>query len=199
VRPLNLGPGEAVLHDGDPQRCLVVLPGVRYFSQAPLLWYTREAAQAHGWSVLELSERAPANEDPFEWLLDRAARALDATEARTVAVAGKSLGSAAAPLAADRELLAVWLTPLLTRPEIVEALNRTSAPTLLVGSPADPSWGDGQRPTGDALEVMELDGLDHSLQVPGDPLASLDVLREVTVGIGSFLDAASARTRGTGP
>ena len=31
VRAMDLNPGEAILHDGDPQRCLVLLPGVRYF------------------------------------------------------------------------------------------------------------------------------------------------------------------------
>ena len=39
-------------HEGDPDRCAVLLPGVRYFSQAPLLWFAREAAQARGWSVV---------------------------------------------------------------------------------------------------------------------------------------------------
>jgi hypothetical protein len=36
--------------------------------------------------------------------------------------------------------------------------------------------------------VLEFDGLDHSLEVDGDPLASLDVLRQVTERIGAFLD-----------
>ena len=74
---------------------------------------------------------------------------------------------------------AVWLTPLLTRPDIAAALAATSSPTLLVGSPADPTWGDGNVPDNSALEVLELPGLDHSLQVEGDPLGSLDVLRTV--------------------
>ena len=51
MRAMDLNPGEAILHDGDPQRCLVLLPGVRYFSQAPLLWFAREAAEAAGWSA----------------------------------------------------------------------------------------------------------------------------------------------------
>jgi hypothetical protein len=187
VRPIDLNPGEALLHEGDPGRCAVVLPGVRYFSQAPLLWFAREAAQARGWSVLELSERAPADEEPFEWMRGRAASALDATDAATVAVIGKSLGSAAAPLVAQRELPAVWLTPLLVRPDVVAALASSSGPALLVGSSADPTWSDGERPERDAIEVLELEGLDHSLQVGGDPLASLDVLRNVTERIGAFL------------
>ena len=101
---------------------------------------------------------------------------------------GKSLGSAAAPLVAERSLPAVWLTPLLVRPEVVAALRASTAGALLVGSAADPTWADGELPGGDAVEVVEFEGLDHSLQVPGDPLASLDVLRQVTERIGAFLE-----------
>jgi hypothetical protein len=188
VRPIDLNPGEAVLHEGDPGRCAVVLPGVRYFSQAPLLWFAREAAQAGGWSVLELSERAPADEEPFQWMRDRAKRALGTVDAGTVAVIGKSLGSAAAPLVAERGLPAVWLTPLLMRSEVVSALAGSTAPALLVGSTADPTWADGEQPQRDGIEVLEFEGLDHSLQVDGDPPASLDVLRTVTERIRAFLD-----------
>jgi hypothetical protein len=188
VHPIDLNPGEAVLHDGDPARRAVILPGVRYFSQAPLLWFAREAAQAAGWSALELSERAPAGEEPFAWMHDRAARALDAAGDGTVAVIGKSLGSAAAPLAAERGLPAVWLTPLMVRPEVAVAIREAAAPALLVGSTADPTWAGGQQPVGDAAEVLEFEGLDHSLQAERDPLASLDVLRQVTERIRAFLE-----------
>jgi predicted alpha/beta-hydrolase family hydrolase len=189
VRPIDLNPGEAILHEGDPGRCAVVLPGVRYFSQAPLLWFAREAAQEGGWSVLELSERAPTDEEPFEWMRDRAERALDsASDADSVVVIGKSLASAAAPLVAERGLAAVWLTPLLIRPEVVAALRAATAPALLVGSSADSTWSDGEQPGGDSIEVLELEGLDHSLQVEGDPLASLDVLRTMTERIAAFLE-----------
>jgi hypothetical protein len=188
VRPIDLDPGEALLHEGDPERCVVLLPGVRYFSQAPLLWFAREAAEAAGWSVLELSERAPADEEPFEWILDRAESALNATSATQIAFIGKSLGSAAAPLATQRALPAVWLTPLLIRAEVLAALGATDRPTLIVGSPADPSWGNGELPENEALEVLELDDLDHSLQREGDPLASIDVLRTVTERVASFFE-----------
>jgi hypothetical protein len=195
VRPIDLNPGEAVLHEGDPARCAVVLPGVRYFSQAPLLWFAREAAQARGWSVLELSERAPGDREPFEWMRERAERMLAATSAGTVAVIGKSLGSAAAPLVAERGLPAVWLTPLLVRPDVVSAVRASPAPALLVGSAADPTWSDGEQPGGGSVSVLEFEGLDHSLQVEGDPLASLDVLRQVTERIGDFLESVGQFAR----
>ena len=151
------------------RRCVVVLPGVHYFSQAPLLWFAREAAQAAGWSVLELSERAAADEEPFTGCASKPSAPWPPPRPSRSRSMGKSLGSAAAPLVAERGLPAVWLTPLLIRPDVVARLNAADAPALLVGSPADPTWSDGERPVNDVLEVLELEGLDHSLQVEGDP------------------------------
>jgi hypothetical protein len=177
-----------IRHEGDPARCAVLLPGVRYFSQAPLLWFAREAAQARGWSVVEVDERAPADQEPFAWMREQAQRALDATDAELTVVVGKSLGSVAAPMVTGP---AVWLTPLLVRPEIAEALASASAPALLIGSGDDPTWGDGELPDNPALEVLELEGLDHSLQVNRDPIASLDVLRTVLRRVCAFYDRVS--------
>lgn len=187
MRPIDLAPGEAVLHEGDPQRTVVLLPGLVYSSQAPLLWFAREAAQARGWSVLELTERPPAADEPFAWVRDRAARALDATRSQTVAVVGKSLASGAAPLAVERRLPAVWLTPVLTRGDVVQALSAVELPTLAVGGTADPSWTDGERPAAAQLEILEIAGADHSLQLPGEPLRSIHVLKQVTERVAAFL------------
>ena len=151
-----------IQHEGDPTRCVVLLPGVRYFSQAPLLWYARETAQARGWSVVELDERAPDDQEPFEWMRGRAEEALEAAAgAELVVVVGKSLASAAAPMVSGP---AVWLTPLLVRPEIAETIGSATAPTLLVGSPDDPTWQQqvsgladaAQRWTGRLPSVVEI-------------------------------------------
>jgi hypothetical protein len=173
-------------HEDDPARTVVLLPGIRYFSQAPLLWFAREVAQAGGWSVVEVDERAPSDVEPFGWMRGQAQAALElAAGADQVVVVGKSLGSAAAPLATGP---AVWLTPLLDQPAIAASINSATTPTLLVGSRADPTWANGPAPGNAALEVLELDGLDHSLQVSRDPLASLDVLRDVTARVDAFLE-----------
>ena len=176
-------------HEGDSSRCAVILPGIRYFSQAPLLWFAREAAQAGGWSVVEVDERAPRDQEPFGWMRGQAERALEtASGAERVVVIGKSLGSVAATVVSGP---AVWLTPLLDRPEVAGAIGSAIAPTLLVGSTADPTWAGGAVPENAAVEVLELEGLDHSLQVSRDPIASVDVLRDVTARVGAFLERLS--------
>ena len=71
---------------------------------------------------------------------------------------------------------------------MLAALGATDRPTLIVGSPADPSWGNGDLPENEALEVMELDDLDHSLQREGDALGSIDVLRTVTERVAGFFE-----------
>jgi hypothetical protein len=187
VREVDLGPCKGALHEGDPARCVVLLPGARYSTRHPLLWFAREVAGAGGWSALEVLDEPGAGEDPFAWARDRAERALAGTSAETVVVVGKSLTSAAAGLVAERELPAVWLTPLLRHAAVVEGLAATRRPCLLVGGSADEHWHPAAIPDNPLLEVVELAGLDHSLQAQGDVLASLDALRDVSLAISEFL------------
>ena len=195
IRSLDLGPCRATLHEGDPGRCVVLLPGMRYGTQAPLLWYARAAARAQGWSALEVVDGLPDDEEPFAWARDRAERALDAVPGAraaggsgvAVVVVGKSLASGAAGVVADRGLPAVWLTPLVREAPVAAGLLRATAPALLVGGGADPSWEAGAVPAVAALEVLELPGLDHSLEAPGDVSVSLRALGTVTDAVAGFL------------
>jgi hypothetical protein len=188
VRRVDLGPCAGLLHENDPNRVVVVLPGMQYSTQAPLLWFAREAAAGRGFSVLEVLDSLPEGAEPFGWARDRARRALDHVGDRDApVVVGKSLSSAAAGIVADRALPAVWLTPLLDRGEVARDLARATRPALLVGGSADDTWVPGALPGDGPLEIAELDGLDHSLQRPGDPLGSLDALRAVTERIDGFL------------
>jgi len=180
----------AAIHRPDAPRRVVLLPGARYPTRAPLLWFTREVAIARGYGVLEVLDEPPAGEDPFAWARDRATRALEHDPPSELdVVIGKSLSSDAADIAADRTLPAIWLTPLLDRPGIVAALARTTRPTLLVGSSADPTWNADAIPDNVMLDRLQLDGLDHGLQLPGDPQASLAALKKVVKRIDRFLGA----------
>ncbi|HEV7773507.1 MAG TPA: hypothetical protein VGO48_09515 [Conexibacter sp.] len=186
------GPEEAfpaAIYRPDAPRRVVLLPGARYPTRAPLLWFAREVAVARGFGVLEVLDEPPAGEDPFAWVHDRAQRALEHQPTELDVVIGKSLSSDVAGLAADRGLPAIWLTPLLDRPGIVAALARTTRPTLLVGGTADPTWLPDAIPDNVMLDRLQLDGLDHGLQLPGDPQASLNALRKVVKKVDRFLGA----------
>ncbi len=190
VRRVDLGPCAGLLHENDPERCVVVLPGMHYSTQAPLLWFAREVAAARGWSALEVLDSLPEGTEPFGWARDRARRALDraAAEASEVAVIGKSLASGAAGLVADRGVPAVWLTPLLNERRVADDLSRAARPALLIGGSADEAWTPDALADNGLLQVVHLEGLDHGLQRPGDPMASLGALRAVTARIDEFLD-----------
>ncbi len=179
----------AAIHRPDAPRRVVLLPGARYPTRAPLLWFVREVAVSRGYGVLEVLDEPPVGADPFAWVQDRARRALEHRPTELDVLVGKSLSSDLAGLAADRGLPAIWLTPLLDRPEIVAALGRTPRPTLLVGGTADPTWRPERLSDNVMLDRLELDGLDHSLQLPGDPQASLHALRRVAKKADRFLGA----------
>ena len=183
----------AAIHRPDAPKRVVLLPGARYPTRAPLLWFAREVALARGFGVLEVLDEPPAEAaaggDAFTWIRDRAQRALDHAPSELDVVIGKSLSSDVADLAADRELPAVWLTPLLDRPGILAALACTARPTLLVGGTADPTWRPDALPDNAMLDRLELDGLDHGLQLPGDPQASLGALKKVVKKLDRFLGA----------
>lgn len=193
---LDLGPGQAIRHEGDPGRCVVLLPGQYYPTRAPVLWFAREVAMAQGWSALEVLGEPGLQSDPLSWERECAERALDlAGEARLVVI-GKSLASFLTELVNERAVEAVWLTPVLTEPMVTRGLARTRLPNLLVGGTADSVWDATAIPSNPMLEVLELEGVDHALQVPGQPSASLDALSQMIRAVERFLMLVSGQESG---
>lgn len=166
----------------------IVLPGAHYLPGYPALWFAREAVQRHGWSVLEVWDECWEPEAAGRWVEERALAALEhAGDPDRILIVAKSLSTRAAPIARERRLPAVWLTPLLEDDDVVAALRTPTAPALLVGGTADPLWSSALVSTLDRVEVLELAGVDHGLEVEGDPLASIDALRRVTYAIDGFV------------
>jgi len=172
----------------------VLLPGREYPTRAPALWFAREAALAQGWSAIEVLGEPGLQDDPLGWERERAERALALAGAGRPVVIGKSLASFLSDLVNERDLPAVWLTPVLTEPVVTRGLARAARPTLLVGGTADSVWDATAIPSNPMLEVLEIDGVDHSLQVPGQPSASLDALNQMIRAVQRFLTLAGEQT-----
>lgn len=113
-------------------------------------------------------------------------KALDGLGPETVLM-GKSLGSVAATVAADRGLPAVWFTPLLTEPKVVAALRRSTAPFLLIGGTAD-DWWDAEAARSLTPHVTEIADASHRMFVPGPLARSAAALGEASTAVERFLD-----------
>jgi pimeloyl-ACP methyl ester carboxylesterase len=178
VEWIDLGPSHGLwLERGE--RTAVVLPGaVGGAFQAPVA-FAWQALAAAGWSVVAV--HAEYDDSGEEWT-PRLAEAAFAFRAPDL-VAGKSRGTMAASLVPD--VPAIWVTPLLDHPGVVAALERRTAPQLLVGGTNDPTWRAdvARRIPG---ELCELVGADHGLTIEGDALASVDMLRRLVEAITAF-------------
>jgi hypothetical protein len=169
----------------------VVIPGRMFGPAAPLPMYAGDVAERRG-ATLHRHEWSQEPPDPFQpaierWVIDQVTPVLDRLGGRPLLIA-KSLGTNAAAVAADRSLPAVWLTPVLTMPWVAAALDRATAPFLLVGGTADEVW-DGDLARRLTPHVFEVDGADHGMYVPGPLTDSVAVLGRVVVAVDEFLAA----------
>ncbi|MBM2616129.1 alpha/beta hydrolase [Actinoplanes sp. LDG1-06] len=169
----------------------VVIPGGRNGSSAGLLEYAGDVPHFRGATVHRHDWVGERPRELFEpavesWVCSEVAPVLDGLGGQPLLI-GKSLGSFAAGLAAERSLPAVWLTPVLTVPWVPAALGRATAPFLLVGGTADPLW---DRALAQELSpyVVEVPAANHGMYVPGPLTDTIAVLARVVVAIDEFLD-----------
>jgi hypothetical protein len=165
----------------------ILLPGRAYTTDAPLLAYAGYVLDAAGWSVVPVWWDEPVQQSS-EWVGSKLAAATSDVSGPVLIVA-KSLGTRAAPLAAERGYPAVWLTPLLTDPLCVDGIRRNPARQLLVGGTGDDLWDADVAASlaSDTVDVLQLDGLDHVLLDRADPVRSAEALVEVTRAIARFV------------
>jgi hypothetical protein len=170
---------------------MVLIPGAMLGPHQPLLAYTWLAGRDRGAEAYHVEWSAERPADPTaaaSWVVDQIGAVLDAFTVRRPVLVGKSLGTYAAEVAADRGLPAIWHTPLLTDPRCVAALRRSGAPYLLIGGSADRLW-DGGLARELTPHVLDVADADHGMIVVGAPLArSAEVLGRVVTAVEEFLD-----------
>ncbi|WP_328419625.1 alpha/beta hydrolase [Micromonospora sp. NBC_00389] len=168
----------------------VVIPGRMFGPGAPLLMYAGDVAESRGATVHRHSwSEDPSRPDRPEiesWVRGEITPLINTVGGRPLLIA-KSLGTNAAAVAAERSLPAVWLTPVLTLPWVVDGLARATAPFLLVGGTADKLW-DGDAARRLSPHVLEVPGADHGMYIPGPLTESIAVLSRVVVAVEDFLD-----------
>jgi predicted alpha/beta-hydrolase family hydrolase len=174
-------------------RSAILAPGGNNSVDVPVLMFARLAVQRRGgrthpitWE-LAASRNFAAQRQRVLPTVESAVDEMTATTRAAPLIIGKSLGSLAALLAADRGLAAVWFTPLLTDEPTVAALRRATGPRLLVGGTGDQCW-DAQTARSLPADVVEIDGADHAMVVPGRLAESANALGQVITAVEDFLD-----------
>jgi hypothetical protein len=165
------------IFEGDGLGVALILPGQGYSGSMPLLWYARLALQARGWSV-RVAEWDDHRIDSRDDLVSAVGTLIDDIAADQRMIVAKSKGCFGLPAALERSIPGVWLTPVMKDVGVLECLPRLTPPSVLIGGTADHMW-DGTTARTAGVEVIEVAGADHSLEVPGDVDQCLAALRTV--------------------
>ncbi len=176
---------------GDAVGTAVVVPGRGYPPAAPLTFFAGFALLQHGWSVRQVWWDPPpyeSDEQTTDWVREQVEAQLP--DSGRIVLVAKSLGTYAAPLAAERGLAAVWLTPLLQVACCADAIAANPAPQLLVGGTADDiAWEPdvARHLAARGCDLLEVPGADHALMVPGDVVRGVEAHVEVIRALETFL------------
>ncbi|WP_235318429.1 alpha/beta fold hydrolase [Planococcus sp. CAU13] len=185
-------------------RLAVVLPGAGYTAQAPLLHFATDIYLQKGYDVLNVNYRyndSFYDDFTMEELSDAIrfdvgavidAVTVDASYEKFCLI-GKSLGTIAMASELKRPMYqgakAVWLTPLIKRPDVFEAMHTFPHQALGFIGDKDPIYDAGlynQLEANPQLDLRLVPGTDHSLELPGKPIASIEILKEIMAEIEKF-------------
>lgn len=185
----------------------VLLPGFGYTLDMPLFFYAENLLLERGWDVLRVEyayHRLPESEvSPRSKMVERlyadttaAWRAgLGQRSYERVALIGKSLGTLAMGHLLTAEapsvpVRAVWLTPMLSEVRLREQIAAFGGPSLFVIGTADEEY---DPETLEAMvaathgEAVVVEGADHGMDVPGDPIASIRAVERAVEAMGRLL------------
>lgn len=193
--------GKNTVKPEETGRHVLIMPGIGYTVDRPLLYWAAQALAPEGWYVdrldLKLTESVefPEMIDCMEHVIDlwRAKsleRARHAGQEADLLVITKSLSTLSFPHAAHLGLRTVLLTPVLNPPPFDVHKSVIPAPLpgpdypapLICAGTADPYFDPAKaRLLTDRVRTFE--DANHSIEVPGDWERSLDYLRGVTRAI----------------
>jgi hypothetical protein len=182
----------------------ILLPGVGYTCEMPLLYYSRHLLESRGCDVLAVEydyrqlPEGTSLDEAFDRLMKDATAVIAAGLAQrdylNIVLVGKSLGTIAmahlGDLFADRAVRWCWYTPLLKRDDVLEQIKERGRGSLVVIGTADSHYDAGILAELDAqfgaTNVIVRDA-DHGIDIPGDIRRSLDGIRQVIAGLETFL------------
>ncbi|MDH5160033.1 hypothetical protein [Heyndrickxia oleronia] len=187
-------------HEEKSNSLTIILPGAGYTTQAPLLHYSTGIMLEKGSDILlvnynysqeEVSSlSADEHTSDVQAVIETILKANDYTDFTIVA---KSLGTIALTHLLNypkyHAAKAIWLTPLLQRNDVYNALLNNKNQALCIIGDKDPCFiyeKFEEIKNNNRLKTSLIEGANHSLEIEGDIFKSIEVLKDVMVKIDEF-------------
>jgi hypothetical protein len=178
----------------------IILPGAGYTSQGPLLHYSSGHYFNKGYDVLQVNYRFSEEElNPFDAdgftanVLLTLEETLKHKDYDQCVMIGKSIGTIALSKLMEhpayKQAHLIWLTPLLHRDEVYQAMLQNENNALCIIGDNDFCYREerfanlNSKP---ALRTLLIKNGDHSLENKEDVLDSIDMLKEVINSVIQF-------------
>lgn len=186
----------------------ILLPGLNYSMDMPLMFFTREMLLWRGVDVLNLNPAARSAEfqsasegEQLSWLQADLQAGIQAGLAqknyRGLILAGKSIGTLAlatigASIEDKIETAWVWITPLLRRDVVMQAAMGVKGRQAFLCGGADSTYKASRMEQILARQPLAsayiADSANHSLEVPGDDQKTFTGFSKAMIFLGKFLD-----------
>ncbi|WBL17010.1 MULTISPECIES: alpha/beta hydrolase [Sutcliffiella] len=179
---------------------VIVLPGAAYTTQAPLLHFTTGVFYNKGFDVLHINytfsreEMSVLSDEDFaknvQLVIDKA---IEGRNYNNFYVVGKSIGTIALSYLLKNTRLkdakAVWLTPLLQRNDVFNAMANSENKGLCIIGDRDSCFVEDRfekLKNNRNLLLKVVEGGNHGLELDGEPIKSIELLKDVIQTINEF-------------
>lgn len=185
----------------------VMLPGLGYSTQRPLFHYGTGVCLEQNVDVLHINYKFVKNEhfkklpepEQNQWMYEDVCAVVEEvlkdSSYEQIFLLSKSIGTI--PMAKEwgqrhftRQSFGIWLTPLIKIDVVYQSLLKTQLPSLCIIGNQDHHFVE-ERITSlknnPLIETVVVSNAEHSLEVNGDVLESIDAMKEIMKSIGEFV------------
>ncbi|MFC4802903.1 alpha/beta family hydrolase [Neobacillus sp. GCM10023253] len=186
----------------------IMLPGLGYTTQRPLFHYSTGICLNQNIDVLHINYQFANNEhfkklpgpEHEQWMYDDIKAVVDEVlKERSYDqcfLLSKSIGTI--PMAMEwkqrnfiHNAIGIWLTPLIKMDKVYQALLNTELPSLCIIGDLDHHYNKEKISaiiTNHLVDTVVIPNTEHSLEVKGDTLATIDALKEAVKHIEAFVE-----------
>lgn len=193
-----------VLNQDQTKKLAIFLPGIGYTAKSPLFHYTERLLAEQEYDILRINYDFT---NPFynAYTMAEIEEAVkrDAKQVIDLVLKGslyekfflvaKSLGTIALADELERQKFngakTVWLTPLLKHAEVYKAMKQSPNPALSFIGDKDHYYESSRMEeiqTNSQLDAHVLKDVNHGMDFIGDPLKSIDILKDIITDIQAF-------------